>query len=101
MSKHTPGPWVAGLPADGGRINVYSNETITFRVCRVDSDRDFGDHARANATLIAEAPRMLDLLQRFADLMDGEQGTSEYCNGMEALRYDVGQVLQQHGRGQG
>lgn len=43
---------------------------------------------------------MLNLLQRFADLMDGEQGTVEYCTGMEALRADVEDVLQQHGRGQ-
>lgn len=52
MSNHTPGNWVAGLPADGGRINVYSDDTMSMRICRVDSDTDFGNHAAANARRI-------------------------------------------------
>lgn len=54
------GSWKA---ADGGRINVYSEDTMAIRICRVDSDADFGNHAAANARLIAAAPEMLEALR--------------------------------------
>lgn len=69
-AKHTPGRWQAGLPADGGRINVYSDDSMAMRICRVDSDSDFGNHAAANARLIAAAPELLALVERLALLTD-------------------------------
>jgi hypothetical protein len=62
-TKHTAGSWQHGLPADGGRINVYSDDSAALRICRVDSDADFGNHAAANARLIAAAPEMLEALR--------------------------------------
>lgn len=103
MSKHTPGPWAVGLlPIVNGKfaghdwIAPKAGPALAVMV-----GGGPADIRAANAALIAQSPTMLSLLQRFADLMDGEQGTVEYCTGMEALRADVEQVLQQHGRGQG
>jgi hypothetical protein len=63
---HTQGLWQCGLPADGGSINVYNDDSMALRICRVDSDTDFGNHAAANARLIAAAPDMLQVLRRAA-----------------------------------
>lgn len=68
MSAHTPGDWQYGLPADGGRVNVYNDSTMSMRICRVDSDQDFGDHCKANARLIAAAPAMFEALDSLLDL---------------------------------
>jgi hypothetical protein len=62
-AKHTPGPWFDGLPADGGRINVYAGDGMALRVCRVDSDADFGNHCAANARLIAVSPGLLAFVE--------------------------------------
>lgn len=73
--SHSPGPWVYGLPADGGRVNVYANETMSLRIARVDSGQDIGIDATANAKLIAAAPELAKLVADFASYLDdNEQG---------------------------
>lgn len=103
-AAHTPGPWRAHICPDEvtrrGAAFVTGGNPREL-VAHVTFARPMTAEREADTRLIATAPTMADLLQRFADLMDGEQGTVEYCTGMEALRADVEQVLQQHGRGQG
>jgi hypothetical protein len=55
MSKHTPGPWVSGLRADGGRINVYADDTMATRICRVETGAE-------DARIVAAAPDLLAAL---------------------------------------
>jgi hypothetical protein len=62
-NKHTPGPWTRGTLGDGGRVNVYADDTMNLRICRVDSGQDIGMDAMSNARLIAAAPELLEALQ--------------------------------------
>lgn len=55
---HTPGPW--RVRPDG--VTIQGNGTLYVADCRVSSDYRSDKETRANAKLIAAAPRMKDLL---------------------------------------
>lgn len=76
MSTHSPGPWHYGLSADGGRVNVYTDETMSLRIARVDSGPDIGIDAKANARLIACAPELAVIAQRFVDYLEDNEQSS-------------------------
>jgi hypothetical protein len=66
MSKHTPGPWVADIKADGF-TEVWNNDYSMFIAKRHPmNDRD---EAKANAALIASAPDLLESLEQVADYL--------------------------------
>lgn len=68
MTKHTPGPWlVTDRPPyrldDGGTgIFIHTPHGLTVAVCDV-SKLATDDELRANARVMAAAPKMLALLQ--------------------------------------
>lgn len=67
MSKHTPGPWVADIKADGS-TEVWSADYSMFIAKRHQmNDRD---EAKANAALIAAAPDLLEALERLVDAVN-------------------------------
>lgn len=69
MSAHTPGPWKVIGKGTECRIEAKRNGPTHMVICeRVNGYRfgvDFSDYSQleANARLIAQAPRMLDLLK--------------------------------------
>lgn len=65
--KHTPGPWSIGPKYPKGLVSViHLDETGTFReIAEADT--------KANATLIAAAPEMLEALVEIGEELD-EQG---------------------------
>lgn len=69
-TQHTPGPWAFGTPGDGGRVNVYADDIMTLRICRVDSGYDGGIDVRANAKLIAAAPDMAEALHQSTQALE-------------------------------
>jgi hypothetical protein len=79
-TKHTPGPWEYGKPADGGRVNVYADSTMSLRICRVDSGQDIGMDASANAKLIAAAPDMAEALIHMLKTFGKPEGQSISCD---------------------
>lgn len=65
MSKHTPGPWVAELGADGAFAIEADRQGITGGMLVLASRNThplMAEQMHANARLIAAAPDMLDSL---------------------------------------
>ena len=61
MSKHTPGPW----EADG--TEVIGQIEWTYEIATAWSNAEISvDDAEANARLIAAAPDLLEVVERFA-----------------------------------
>lgn len=69
MSAHTKGPWMA-LP-DNPKADYYwrVSDGENF-VCQMFSKHCEFDNAKANARLIAAAPRLLEELQRLVNIAD-------------------------------
>lgn len=64
--KHTPGPWKVGSVVNGiesYRINIAGEDH--HHVAKVSSRSD--DEIKANATLIAAAPELLEACKAYAD----------------------------------
>ena len=67
MSKHTPGPWYESPFGDVNLIRGSNHPTVGDVVCRVSFA---ADDWKANSSLIAAAPEMLDELRAWADGFD-------------------------------
>jgi len=83
-AKHTPGPW----RVFGYDIGTSPDETLAV-VCAMDDNTD-----DANAALIAAAPDLLAALQecaeyldRYADVIDGDDGQPEANDALRLLAY--------------
>jgi hypothetical protein len=76
-NKHTPGPWARGTLGDGGRVNVYADDTMNLRICRVDSGQDIGMDAMSNARLIAAAPELLEALKWAVNFLEDNFSESD------------------------
>src|SRR5690349_19285839 len=61
MSQHTPGPWKVNLPG----LKVLATDPRGTIICEV-SGAESNPQARADARLIAAAPRMLNLAMMVA-----------------------------------
>ena len=77
-TKHTPGTWLI----DGMHIigNGYS-------IAHINSHRT--TEGRANASLIASAPKMFDLLVELIDMEGPQPGNSGWANRVKSLVSEV------------
>ena len=79
MSKHTTGPWEAGINPKwilgGSNFHVVRpKEEFPHGLWVADCGRPGDDEAEANARLIAAAPDLLRALKDMVDFFDGYQG---------------------------
>jgi len=65
MSKHTPGPWVIGNPAE-----IHAPDGTRIVACCQTHDDAREDQSETNARLISAAPELLESAQEMADLLD-------------------------------
>lgn len=77
MTRHTPGPWIAGEPDEFGDINIQPADGGLAIAAVVNGEMrrmggQYGEHI-ANARLIAAAPKMLAALRLVMenDIADG------------------------------
>jgi hypothetical protein len=59
-SQHTPGPWTRGQR--GIEAHITEPEDFYLHICSIDPDN-------ANARLIAAAPELLEVLEKWAEFM--------------------------------
>jgi hypothetical protein len=64
-SRHTPGPWIAGIDpgittVDGGKVKIFASQHSFYAV--LDGVNDYSQQV-ANGRLIAAAPSMLEAMQ--------------------------------------
>ena len=71
MKTHTPGPWVVDWPADGRatpRVTtagpMFEGATSPVEICKVSKKEGKCGSGRANASLIAAAPELLEALKK-------------------------------------
>ena len=57
--KHTPGPWKIGTPPHNGEQTVGTDQGLMVAVATTGA----GVQTKANASLIAAAPDLLDVLE--------------------------------------
>ena len=82
MSKHTPGPWSADIKTYP--IMVISQSETWPLVDELGSEEgragvfvaNTGDN-KANSLLIAAAPQLLEVLQKFSDYVHAEQSSTD------------------------
>ena len=96
MSAHTPGPWeiyrpesnheCPGIKADGVFIVVFGEELTLEEESGVQGNTVA--EAKANARLIAAAPKMYSLLERLAKLSNGLNNSSSSAEYMAAQLAD-------------
>lgn len=85
MSKHTPGPWRVES-ADSNGANVVAIAQVAWcgtngRYGRDGSQTISAEEARANARLIAAAPKLLNALKEMLEYtasLNSNQGFDEY-----------------------
>ncbi len=81
-SKHTPGPWVADIKADGS-TEVWSADYSMFIAKRHQmNDRD---EAKANTNLIAAAPDLLAALEKI--VFDEERRRKDLRHNSPAAKF--------------
>ncbi len=68
MSTHTPGDWVLEDLDDDLLIDILCGSVVIATIT-AKGDHDLTDEERANAQLIALAPKLLALCESFAALM--------------------------------
>lgn len=101
--KFTPGNWVA---LSGHKvwdesekvINICQEEGAPYTqfssdVCELVISHDNPDVVRANASLIAAAPEMYQLLQKFIPMDEDGNGSFVYEDGSECMGEDVNKLL--------
>lgn len=88
MSKHTPGPWMAGgavtqtyFELGDGSYYLIHNQDIDIAFVRKEI---FGKPADANARLIAAAPQLLEALKAVVRVAD--RNTVEFDLARAAIR---------------
>ena len=74
MTKHTPGPWTIHWNNSDYRLIKRTDDQDATPIARVDvyapTDGDMEAEGKANAILIAAAPRMKEALEEIAKLSD-------------------------------
>ena len=66
--KHTPGPWKIGTPPPNGEQTVGTDQGLMVAVATTGA----GVQTKANASLIAAAPDLLEALQDCERVMSAE-----------------------------
>jgi hypothetical protein len=66
MSRFTPGPWNA--KEENGSYGVFSDDSLL--AITLFDDIQNKDAAKANANLMATAPRLLEVIKQIKDLLD-------------------------------
>lgn len=79
MTKHTPGPWTVEEYGDDETPALVIHKDSETRVCFMATPGSQGDPAKieADARLIAAAPELLDVLERFSQFPFAHQGIAE------------------------
>ena len=65
MNKHTPGPWRVGEYSSGTEITADTGQTVCFLAVDRHDDTPTATISRANARLIAAAPKLLEAVRLF------------------------------------
>lgn len=88
MKLHTPGPW----RLEGEWVYGWEDGQ---EVAVAGPLGDTSDRAVANGELIAAAPTLLELLQRFVNHFPGDDGLDEACKcgGLDALLVEARVVV--------
>lgn len=70
MTKHTPGPWSIGTPnaKEYGEVGVHGPGEYGFIICDLQADGYDEKTQKANASLIAAAPDLLEALEGVTDM---------------------------------
>ena len=68
MSKHTPGPWLSGMPSSIVGWPVIAAGSLGRLICNVAYSDPSESEAKANARLIAEAPETAAERDRLKEL---------------------------------
>lgn len=79
MNNHTPGPWYQEVAPDN-RIRIKASSLCTIALVY---KQPFG--FKKNASLIAAAPEMLDLLMRIKDCFESLGGIPIHVNDFERV----------------
>jgi len=95
MSKHTPGPWASNKYTTSVSVplKAIDCERIGFSIVFVNGHRE--KEAAANARLIAAAPELLEVVQKFVAWSEAERDPSgttfwqrvEMCREVDALAH--------------
>ena len=67
MSRYTPGPWLA--KEENGSFGVFSDDDSLLAITLSEDIQD-KDAAKANAHLMAAAPRLLDVIKQIKEHLD-------------------------------
>ena len=88
-TKHTPGPWKVEQRFSGNRfIHSDNRQSPICGVSFVGMGIDV-DESKANADLIAAAPKMFDLLVELIDMEGPQPGNSGWANRVKSLISEV------------
>lgn len=84
--QHTPGPWTVPMPIMEGAGHPFTPIAATTLIAKVYST-SFGDHQQsiANATLMAAAPELLDMLRTARAALCMVDGNNLLINEINAL----------------
>ena len=94
MKKHTPGPWMAGIPSSIVGWPVIAPGALSRLICSVAYSHPEEPEAKANAELIADAPRLkaenaelLAALKAIHDRLKPFRVTYQHQSEKDALRW--------------
>lgn len=83
-AKHTKGPWIAGtelgITTVNSKCKVFGKKSPFYLII----DGVEHDEAKANAQLIASAPKMLETLETIYELANDPEATHEALRDMVA-----------------
>jgi RPA family protein len=67
MSRYTPGPWI--VKEENGSYGVFSDDDSLLAITLSEDIQD-KDATKANAYLMAAAPRLLDVIKQIKEHLD-------------------------------
>jgi hypothetical protein len=73
MSRFTPGPWI--VKEENGSYGVFSNDALL--AITLSEDIQDKDAAKANAHLMATAPRLLEVVKEIKEYLDNNMIVTE------------------------
>jgi len=93
-SKFTPGPW--GVEKSEAYKNTWRITADGQRLASLDSDDGDPEETKANAELMADAPRMLEVLRKVLEYSHINQSWLTIDEAEQAFD-DANELLEKHG----